>query len=271
MIRQNLHTHTLYDDGRNTPMEMARAALDAGLASLGFSGHSILPFPNDWSLSEEKLPAYLAAVEETKAAFAGRLAVYSGLEFDSLSRQDTRGFDYVIGSVHHIALEDGVTPSIDNTPDETRGALARLFGGDNNAMLDAFFAQYDVLARNPDIDIVGHFDIISKFDETDGIFDGSDPFYLDRAMAAMETLLRADKIFEVNTGAMSRGWRTAPYPSERLLREILARGGRVTVTSDSHSAGTIAHAFAETEARLRALGFRELWEYAPGGFVPVGI
>ena len=37
MIKQNLHCHTSYDDGANTPEEMVQAALKYGLTSLGIT------------------------------------------------------------------------------------------------------------------------------------------------------------------------------------------------------------------------------------------
>ena len=36
MILQNLHTHSVYADGKDTVAEMARAAFEAGFDSLGF-------------------------------------------------------------------------------------------------------------------------------------------------------------------------------------------------------------------------------------------
>ena len=38
MCRFSYHTHTTFCDGKNTPMEMAEAALRQGLTALGFSG-----------------------------------------------------------------------------------------------------------------------------------------------------------------------------------------------------------------------------------------
>ena len=55
-MRQNLHTHTTFCDGADTPAEMAEAALRLGLDSLGFSGHS--PFPDDWATAEEDILRY---------------------------------------------------------------------------------------------------------------------------------------------------------------------------------------------------------------------
>lgn len=268
MIRQNLHTHTVFDDGKNTPAEMAQAALDAGLTSLGFSGHSTLPWENDWSLTPERVTDYLAAVEETKRAFAGRLAVYSGLEWDAASSPDVCGFDYVIGSVHHVAVGSEVV-SVDESPEITREAISRLYGGDAAAMAEAYFAAVRALADVPFVDIVGHFDLLTKFDEKHAFFDETAPRYIDAAMGALVALVRADKLFEVNTGAIARGWRTTPYPSVPLLRELKARGARVLLSSDAHSTSGIAFAFPETEKLLRELGFRERWELTDRGFVPL--
>ena len=267
MITQNLHTHTVFDDGKNTPMEMARAALDAGLTSLGFSGHSVLPYENEWSMTMEGEAAYRAAVVETKAAFAGRLDVYRGLEWDLLSAPP-KDCDYVIGSIHHIPVPGGFV-SADESPDATKDAVARCFGGDPAAMAEAYFAQFETLAKKRFVDIVGHFDLVTKFDERAHIFDPTAPRYLDAAMAGLDVLLRADKLFEVNTGAISRGWRTTPFPAPDLLRELRRRGARVLVTADAHSADAVACAFPAMEELLRSLGFRERWELGPGGFFPV--
>ena len=39
-MKQNLHTHTTYCDGKNTVSEMIRSALHKDFDVLGFSGHS---------------------------------------------------------------------------------------------------------------------------------------------------------------------------------------------------------------------------------------
>lgn len=268
MIRQNLHTHTVFCDGKNTVDEMARAALDAGLTSLGFSGHSPLPWDNDWGMTADKVPAYRQAVAEARQTYAGRLEVFCGLEWDSLSAPDVEGYDYIIGSVHHIDRGLIPPPSVDESPEASLGALERHFQGAPAAMAEAYYAQYESLAKRDFVDIVGHFDLLTKFDEKAHIFDETDPRYADAAMAGMEALLKAGKLFEVNTGAMSRGWRTSPYPSRRLLKELKVRGARVLVTSDSHSAETVAFAFDGMEALLKDVGFRETWALTADGFVP---
>ncbi len=269
-VPQNLHTHTVFDDGHNTPMEMAQAALDAGLHSLGFSAHSTLPYDDDWMLTDETVPDYLAAIAATREAFAGRLAIYNGLELDSISEQSTDGFDYIIGSLHHIAM-DGHTPTIDYTAEITKTTMEEYFHGDEKAMIRAFFAQYANMAADDRIDIVGHFDLLCKFWETDGLFDPDGAYFQACALEAMEPLARAGKIFEVNTGAISRGYRRDPYPCPSLLRALRSMGGRVLISSDSHEVRTIASHFAETEQLLRDIGFDTLWMFNGKTFIDTGL
>ena len=265
--RQNLHTHTTWDDGAASPMDMARAAVDAGLTSLGFSIHSPLPWKNDWTISTDDLPAYRSDIAAVRVAFRGTLEVYCGIEWDSLSSLTPDGFDYVIGSVHTLP-PGGEDATVDCSPDVTRAMLRDRFGGDERAMAQAYFAQCATLADAPWVDIVGHFDLIAKFSEKAGLFNAHAPWLLELTDAAMEPLVSAGKIFEVNTGAIARGYRTEPYPSEPLLRRLLALGGRVTLSSDAHRPDGVACAFGETEAWLRDIGFRELWRFDGHGFVP---
>lgn len=47
MITVDLHTHTKYSHGANSPAEMYASALDKGLTLLGFSEHSPRPLGFD--------------------------------------------------------------------------------------------------------------------------------------------------------------------------------------------------------------------------------
>ena len=76
MFQQNLHAHSVWDDGQNTQEEMVQAARKAGLTSLGFSIHSYLPFAAEWTLIPEKLPEYTRAVKSLQEKYAGEFPVY---------------------------------------------------------------------------------------------------------------------------------------------------------------------------------------------------
>ena len=270
MIRQNLHTHSIWDDGANTLGEMSLAANAAGLDSLGFSIHTPMPFPSCWTIEEARIPDYTRAVRNLRDALSGIIAIYHGAEWDLLSPISLDGFDYVIGSIHHIHAR-GQSSCVDNMPEMTKQYLQALFDGDADAAAEAYFAQYETLAKVERVDIVGHFDLLTKFDETDHFYDPDSPRFHAAALRAMDALVAADKIFEINTGAISRGYRTTPYPSRALLKELRKRNGRITVSADAHVVNDVAFGFAEAEALAIDCGFREVWQFDECDFIPIPI
>lgn len=266
MLHQDLHTHSTFDDGKSTLREMAEGALRAGLHAVGFSVHSPLPFANDWACPAARLPDFLRETAQLREEYRGRLAIYTGIELDGESTLELAPFDYVIGSIHHLRCGDRLF-AVDESA-ETSRAMAAAFGSADRAA-EAYFAQYARLAADPQVDIVGHFDLLLKFHERDPLFDPASPAYLAAAEQAMAQLVAAGKLFELNTGAISRGYRTTPYPDETLLRMLCAMGGRITLNSDAHSADVLGFRFAEAAALARRCGFREMWRFDGARFVPL--
>lgn len=264
MVLQNLHCHTLFDDGKASPEAMVIAARDAGLSSVGVSLHSPIPGHKSWCCAEEKVPAFIAEMHRLRETYAGQITVYCGVEFDLDGICDLSAFDYVIASVH--GLDDY---SIDNTPEEAMRLIAHFGTPEKSA--EAYYARMCDIAKLPEADIVGHFDLITKFDERCALYDPAAPAYRDAAFSAMEVLNAAGKIFEINSGAISRSWRTSPYPAPELLRHLKNLGGRICINSDAHSTDAIACAFDACEALARACGFEELWQFDGDAFRPVKI
>lgn len=54
---QNLHTHTVYCDGADTPEEMIVCDVEKGFDSIGFSGHSYMDY-SDYIDGGDKTPEY---------------------------------------------------------------------------------------------------------------------------------------------------------------------------------------------------------------------
>lgn len=263
MKRQNLHCHSTYDDGADSPEMMVRAASLAGLASVGVSLHCPITGEEGWCCPEAEEQNFIDELHRLRALYAGRIEVWCGLEYDlDAPRRAVPPYDYIIGSCH---LLGGM--AIDYDPD-TAAHLTAFHGGASRAA-ELYYEKLSRLAEYPEVSIVGHFDLPTKYNERVPIYDTADPAYRDAAFAAMERLNRAGKIFEINTGAISRGWRTTPYPSEELLRHLKSIGGRVCVSSDAHSAAAVAFGFDDCEALAKRCGFRELWQFDGRGFAPV--
>ena len=267
IITQSLHNHTNFDDGKNTPEEMVRSACGQGLKAFGITAHS--PMEGEpWTVPPERMDDFRAEMARLRAAYAQELTVWCGLEYDLTS--DPRwlnGFDYVIASVHALRTPSGLW-ALDDTRERARRMIVLAFDGDGDAAAEAYYSKVAEIAEIPEADIVGHFDLITKFNEPEPLYDTTSPRYLAAARAAMERLVEADKIFEINTGAINRGYRTEPYPDGTLLRMLRELGGKITVTADAHSRENVTFAFETAEQAARDAGFTELWEFNGEGFAP---
>ena len=265
MVRQNLHCHTTFDDGRDTAETMVLAALRAGLSSVGVSLHCPIPGEDSWCCNAGDEAGFIEEMHRLREVYAGRIEVWCGLEYDvDAERRSTPPYDYIIGSCHIL----GGLP-IDYDPDKAADLIAHHGGADKAAQ--RYYERVSSLAAFPEVSIVGHFDLLTKYNERVALYDVDSPVYRDAAFAAMETLNAAGKIFEINSGAISRGWRTTPYPSEELLRHLHSLGGRVLISSDAHSADAMTCCFGQCEALAKRCGFTELWQFTGGGFEAVGI
>lgn len=271
-MKQNLHTHCRFCDGKDTIEDLARTAIDKGFDSLGFSSHGYAHPLDTCSLDDEREAAYIYSVMEARIRYKDRLKIWLGIEEDLTGRiYADPAFDYVIASCHFIPTPSGEWKPVDYSPEKAREILEEDFGGDFLAYARAYYREVKKIAARPEADIVGHLDLLMKYNEQEAMHPFADPEYLALAQEAIDMLIASGKIFEINTGAMSRGCRTAPYPSPFLLEAIRQKGGRICITGDSHSADTIVHAFPQAAALAAACGFRETWVLAKEGFRPLDL
>ena len=242
----DLHMHTVWSDGKNTPEEMVQEAIRKGLETVGISDHSS---GDPCGMKLEDNTAYKAEIARLKEKYAGQIKVLCGLERDFIS-DDFGPYDYVIGSVHLLTMPDGHHVSIDWTSDKQREGVEKYFGGDWYAFVEEFYATEARVVEVTKCDIIGHFDLITKFIEQDPNFDVHHPRYVKAWQQAADILLKTGKPFEINTGAISRGYRTSPYPSREIRDYIRSHGGSLILSSDSHAKETIAYRFKEYENEI---------------------
>lgn len=250
----SIHTHSTLCDGVNTPEEMAAAACAAGIRHFGISCHSHTPAPLDAGAT---LPADMSAYRRTVAAlreqYRGRMEILLGLEWDSCADVSPDGFDYWIGSVHHLRGADGGYYAIDYDAEQFAACCA-LFGGDALAAAEAYYARVaEVAAKKPSV--LGHLDLITKLNADGRFFDESSPRYRAAALGALRAVDPDTTLLEINTGGVSRGYRELPYPAPFLLKEWRAMGGRIIITSDSHSTDTLLFGYRQAAQLARETGF----------------
>lgn len=245
MTFNNFHMHTIYCDGSNSVREMVDAAVSAGCSEVGFSGHSWLDFDPSWTMDPEAAARYRADVTARKAEYADRVKIFLGIEQDYCSEtEDLALYDYVIGGVHCV-FRDGHYISVDCDAKTQRSGVEQWYGGDPYAFVEDYYKSVGDVYHKTHCDIIAHFDLVTKFIEQDNLFDMTDTRYKKARDNALQVLLETPSVFELNTGAISRGYRSSPYPSKEVL-ELLGKAEKpVILSSDSHAVDTIVYGFEE--------------------------
>jgi histidinol-phosphatase (PHP family) len=233
---------------------MVQAAISRGITALGFSDHSYDPFFHGYGLSPQGTLDYISEVRRLKDKYKDTIDIYLGIEQDYYSPPPDDGFDYIIGAVHCISAGGEYVP-IDFGPEAQRQMVDQYFNGDYYAMAERYFETVAKLAEQK-LDIIAHFDLVTKYNLNGNLFDESHPRYVTAAITAMEALLKRHHLFEINTSQMFRINKPEPYPSVFLLKELAKRGGEVILSSDSHNAESLCYKFREMEALAESMGLR---------------
>ena len=249
MILTDLHMHTTYCDGENTPEEMMLSALEKGMKKIGLSEHSHIPFDRSGGMAADDVQRYIYEINSLKEKYRGKIEILCGIEQDYYSDTDTTAYDYVIGSVHYLQ-KDGVFFSIDETPEILKQAVDMHYDGDILSLAEEYYDTLTSVVEKTRADIIGHFDLISKYIESGIALDTDDSRYIKAWKHAADRLIMSGKPFEINTGAIARGWRSTPYPDIKIIDYIKRNGGRFILSSDSHSADMIAYGFDRFEYLL---------------------
>ncbi len=261
------HIHSTFSDGKNTPEEIVLAAIEQGFVSIGFSDHGYTDYDLRYCMKDQE--GYINEIKKLKEQYKNKIQIYLGVEEDAFYPLGRKAFDYIIGSCHYGLRNNHYYP-IDSNYDYFKKCLAA-FEDDHLAFAESYyrnFCQY-IQTRKPDI--IGHFDLITKFDEMGEALFLGDAQYHKISEKYIKEAIKSGSIFEVNTGAVARGIRTTVYPSENLLCILRENKARIILSSDSHSMDTLAFVFEETRKHLKDIGFEKLTVLADNAFKEIYI
>lgn len=257
MIKQNLHTHSQYDDGKDAIDENVQKAQERGFTILGFSGHGYYA-KDDSSMTPEKTKQYIQDVRQAQQQAPNGLKIYLGIEEDSMAPiENVEDFDYVIGSVHYLEHNGKIYP-IDYSQEQFDEMLKEGYQNDINALAKDYYLAIERQAQNPNIQIIGHLDLIAKYNEDQTYYCFDDPKILSYAKIAIEQLVKAGKIFEMNSGAMAREYRNSPYPSIELLKLIYEANGKILINTDCHHKEYLDYGMQICLDLAKQIGFKTL-------------
>ncbi len=268
MIRESFHVHTKYCDGKNTPDEIAEQAVKIGFTHLGFSGHAFIDnvgsgLSDAYWMNRQNTTEYISDVNKLKDKFSDKLQIFCGVEQDFFSVKDMVEFDYKIGSVHYV-LKDGNYLAVDENVKRFKENVDFYFKGDFYGYAKAYYDLVGEIFERTSCDIIGHFDLISKFFEMLDIKE--DDKYLYIAENAVDALVKCQKPFEINTGAIARGHRTTPYPARAILEMIKNKGGKIIFNSDCHNKYFLDCGYSMAEQLAKNVGFTKRSILTKNGF-----
>jgi len=263
-MKTNYHTHCRFCDGKGDPRDYVIEAIKRGFTSLGFSSHAPLKEDNDWTLKDSEVENYLETINSLKNEFRNQITIYTGMEIDYYpdeNRFETfsgLNLDYSIGSVHMLKPEGTTTYySVDESESVFKEVLDGVFGS-----IEAFSREYyktlRELIEQGGFDILGHIDLIKKFNKGFKFFNEKEAWYIEEVISTLDLLKGRDIIVEMNTGALSRGVQDTPYPSEWILKECFKRDIKICLNSDVHAANNIECYFDEALDIIKRCGYTKL-------------
>ena len=201
--------------------------------------------------------AYTAEAFALRERYADRIELVVGFETERLPpdvwaarMRELRAcapFEYVVGSVHDV---DGTY--VDYTAELTAELAERVGGRD--ALHARYFAALTDMVVTLRPEIVGHIDLVRKFDGPEARFS---PAVWPQIERALEAVAAHGAVLDVNCGAHRRGL-SPVYPLPEILTRAAQMGIAVTLGDDSHGVSSVGIGL---DACLRAIsdaGYREI-------------
>ena len=144
--------------------------------------------------------------------------------------------------MHYLPI-GGKIRSIDHSESSFITLLNDYYGGDAYSLCEHYYEILSGIYEKTGCDVVAHFDLVTKYNEGEKIFDTQNPRYLAAANAALSELIKKPVIFEINTGAIARGYRTSPYPMKNFLDTIMENKKPTILNSDCHNKDFLIESF----------------------------
>lgn len=238
---------------------MAQRAHAEGFTSFGLSEHAPRYRAEDFYPDEVDLvPAdlasmfekYLQRATELREEWSDRLEIIVGFESEVVPgeswlsktqaiRSDPR-IEYVVGSVHTVGGEI-VDFSAKRTAD-----VAEKFGGAEE-LHRRYFNEVIQMIETLRPDVIGHLDLIRRFDGHAPSFSSESFRLIDRAL---EATLSVGGALDVNASPVRRGLGPA-YPMPAILERACRMGVAVTLGDDSHGPDDVG---VGLQASVEAIG-----------------
>lgn len=221
-----------------------------GLKEIGFADH--LPLLKGWdetlTMPESELSGYIAEIKEQQSANP-EISIKTGIEADFIPGLEaetarllaSQAFDYVIGSVHFIngwGFDDS----------------RYLEGYQKREIYDIYKDYFELVkaaARSGLFDIIGHLDLVKKYNfrpQTD---------FTALLEDAVQAIASAGVCVEINTAGLRKPVGEI-YPSKEILAMCYKAGVPMVLGSDAHEPNQVGMDFGLAVATAQEIGYKEV-------------
>lgn len=258
------HMHCKYsDDSDEEPENSVISAINKGFSEICFTDHVDYGVKADHDVyakmtnsEKEKAvlnvdyPNYFKEIGELKEKYKDRITIKQGLEFgiqthtikDFKKLFDSYELDFVILSCHQINNREFWNN--DFQKGKTQDEYNREY----------YEEIYKVMCEYKDYSILGHLDMIQRYNETVHPFEKSEEIITKILRKAIED----GKGIEVNTSSFRYGLKDLT-PSRDILKLYYELGGKIiTIGSDAHKAEDIGDRIPYIQEELRNIGFTHI-------------
>lgn len=262
-MRADYHVHTIYSDDSVTPMEDAvKDAISKKMDEICFCDHVDYGVKRDWDdprgiindgerlCANVDYPKYVAEILSLRRKYEDVIRIKMGMEFgmqehtiDQFQKLfDTYDFDFIILSNHEV--NDKKFWNGEFQKGKTQDEYQREY----------YDAIYNIISKYKDYSVLGHLDLIKRYDSAGLYPDAKAMEWIDRIL---KTVIADGKGIEINTSSWQYGLSNTT-PSREILRRYLDLGGKIiTIGSDAHTTDRILDHEEEAKQILKEIGFKE--------------
>lgn len=242
------HMHTNYSNDSTYDMEKeVLQAIKMGIDEICFTEHSDYGSMGDYVVNYEE---YYQRYLQMKEKYGKQIVIKFGCEFGVQKHtiQNYQNdfheypFDFVILSNHQI--------------DDIEFWTYKYQTGKTQEDYNKGYYQaiYDVICQFHDYSVLGHLDMIKRYDQL-GIY--PDENIKDILTQILSHVIADGKGIEINTSCFRYGLADLT-PSREILRLYKSLGGRIiTIGSDTHEEAHVGYRIEYVKSELKKLGFNE--------------
>ncbi len=247
--------HSLFSDGAETAEQMVVTAIDKGLKQISFTDHMPLPFETPYCLDIDRLEEYRQTVKDLSKQYAGILSIRLGLEMEYIPDNEhwiknisDMEWDHLTISIHTL-MKDGLPLLVNGTRKEFDNLLFQGYGGNIRKLCTAYYDMLQTACQTDWFDIVGHLDVVKKFNNGQRLFDETDRWYRPMVLKTLDIIAEQKMKLEINTAGIDHPVGQV-YPSPWIIREAGKRNIQLVLGSDAHSAKNLGQFFNQVLHKL---------------------